>query len=151
MAFLIIHCDSDEFWWSLPFLLQGIESLPWTLILCQGLMWHDGEGNVNPLQYSCLENLVDRGAWWAAVHGVAQSQTRLKRLSMHAYMHTMWHNSTAELNWMPIDFLPWCHVSNYLFESPNVSCSRLPYCYGQMTYQGMLLIHVVSLFCQLSY
>ena len=43
-----------------------------------------GEGNGNPLQCSCLENPVDRGAWWAAVHGVAQSQTRLKRLSMHA-------------------------------------------------------------------
>ena len=43
-----------------------------------------GERNGNPLQYSCLENHVDRGAWWAAVHGVAQSRTRLKRLSMHA-------------------------------------------------------------------
>ena len=43
-----------------------------------------GEGNGNPLQYSCLENPVDRGAWWAAVYGVAQSWTRLKRLSMHA-------------------------------------------------------------------
>ena len=41
----------------------------------------DGEGNGNPLQYSCLENPVDRGAWWAAVHRVAQSQTRLKWLS----------------------------------------------------------------------
>ena len=40
-----------------------------------------GEGNGNPLQYSCLENPVDTGAWWAAVYGVAQSQTRLKRLS----------------------------------------------------------------------
>ena len=43
-----------------------------------------GEGNGNPLQYSCLENPVDGGAWWAAVHRVAQSWTRLKRLSMHA-------------------------------------------------------------------
>ena len=43
-----------------------------------------GEGNGNPLQYSCLENPVDRGAWWAAVHRVAQSQTQLKQLSMHA-------------------------------------------------------------------
>ena len=43
-----------------------------------------GEGNGNPLQYSCLENPVDRGAWWAAVHRVTQSWTRLKRLSMHA-------------------------------------------------------------------
>ena len=40
-----------------------------------------GEGNGNPLQCSCLENPRDRGAWWAAVCGVAQSQTRLKRLS----------------------------------------------------------------------
>ena len=36
-----------------------------------------GEGNGNPLQYSCLENPMDRGAWQAAVHGVAKSQTRL--------------------------------------------------------------------------
>ena len=43
-----------------------------------------GEGNGNPLQYSCLENSVDRGAWWAAIHGVAQSRTRLARLSMNA-------------------------------------------------------------------
>ena len=38
-----------------------------------------GEGNGNPLQYSCLENPRDGGAWWAAVYGVAQSRTRLKR------------------------------------------------------------------------
>ena len=40
-----------------------------------------GEGNGDPLQCSCLENPRDGGAWWAAVYGVAQSQTRLKRLS----------------------------------------------------------------------
>ena len=40
-----------------------------------------GEGNGNPLQRSCLENPRDGGAWWAAVYGVAQSQTGLKRLS----------------------------------------------------------------------
>ena len=36
-----------------------------------------GEGNGNPLQYSCLENPMDRGAWWVAVHGVTKSGTRL--------------------------------------------------------------------------
>ena len=46
--------------------------------------WGFGEGNGNPLQYSCLENPVDRAAWWAAVHRVAQSRTQLKQLSMHA-------------------------------------------------------------------
>ena len=41
-------------------------------------------GNSNPLQYSCLENLLDRGAWWATVHRVAKSQTQLKWLSTAA-------------------------------------------------------------------
>ena len=36
-----------------------------------------GEGNGNPVQFSCLENPMDRGAWWATVHGVAKSQTPL--------------------------------------------------------------------------
>ena len=42
-----------------------------------GLGRSPGEGNGDPLQYSCLENLKDRGAWWATVHGVVKSQTRL--------------------------------------------------------------------------
>ena len=42
-----------------------------------------GGGHSSPLQYSCLENPMDRGAWWATVHRVAKSQTRLKRLSTH--------------------------------------------------------------------
>ena len=52
-----------------------------------------GEGNGNPLQCSCLENPRDGRAWWAAVYGVAQSQTRLNRLSSsssilrHMYMY----------------------------------------------------------------
>ena len=45
------------------------------------LEYTHGEGNGNPLQYSCLENPMDGGTWWAAICGVAQSQTRLKRLS----------------------------------------------------------------------
>ena len=42
-----------------------------------------GEGNGNPLQYSCLEYSMDRGAWWATVHWVTKSLTRLKQLSMY--------------------------------------------------------------------
>ena len=41
-------------------------------------MWSTGEENGKPLQYSCLENPRDGGAWWAAIYAVAQSQTRLK-------------------------------------------------------------------------
>ena len=40
-----------------------------------------GEGNGNPLLQSCLQNLMDRGDWWATVQGVAKNQTQLKRLS----------------------------------------------------------------------
>ena len=43
-----------------------------------------GEGNGTPLPYSCLEDSLDGGAWWAAVRRVTQSWTRLKQLSMHA-------------------------------------------------------------------
>ena len=41
-----------------------------------------GEGNGTPLQYSCLENPMDRGAWWAAVHGVARSRTQLSDFTL---------------------------------------------------------------------
>ena len=43
-----------------------------------------GEGNGNSFQYSCLENPMDRGAWWAIVHGVAKSQTQLSNHHCHA-------------------------------------------------------------------
>ena len=48
-----------------------------------------GEGNGNLLQCSCLENPRDRGAWWAAVYGVTQSRTRLKRLSSSSSSHVL--------------------------------------------------------------
>ena len=46
-----------------------------------------GGGSGSPLQYSCLKNPTDRGAWQATVHRVAKSWTQLKRLSTHAYVH----------------------------------------------------------------
>ena len=48
-----------------------------------------GEGNGTPLQYSCLENPVDRGAWWAAVHGVAKSRTRLSDFTLTFHFHAL--------------------------------------------------------------
>ena len=54
-----------------------------------------GEGNGNPLQSSCLENPRDGGAWWAAVYGVAQSRTQLKRLSSSS---RLWYMSFS-LQW----------------------------------------------------
>ena len=51
--------------------------------LISGLGRSPGEKHGNPVQYSCLENPMDAGAWWATVHGVTKSWTRLKRLSTH--------------------------------------------------------------------
>ena len=71
------------------FLSEAQISLPLQILLwdaiCIYIHTHTiGEGNGDPLQYSCLESSVDGGAWWAAIHRVAQSQTQLKWFSMHA-------------------------------------------------------------------
>ena len=50
------------------------------------------EEGTKPLQYSCLDNPMGRGAWQATVHGVTKSQTRLKDISKHAYTHTLQSN-----------------------------------------------------------
>ena len=66
-----------------------------------------GEGNGNPLQCSCLENPRDGEAWWAAVYGVAQSWTRLKRLSSSSSRHSLPEKAMAPhsgtLDWK----IPW--------------------------------------------
>ena len=49
----------------------------------------EGEGNGTPLQYSCLENPMDGGAWWAAVHEVAKSQTRLSDFTFTFHFHAL--------------------------------------------------------------
>jgi len=69
-----------------------------------GLGRSPAEGNGNPLQYSCLENPMDGGAWWAAVHGVAKSQTRLS-------------NFTFTFHELDENFLVW-HVSDPLCHQP---------------------------------
>ena len=48
-----------------------------------------GEGNGNPLQYSSLENPMDRGAWWAAVHGVTEGRTRLSDFTFTFHFHAL--------------------------------------------------------------
>ena len=48
-----------------------------------------GEGNGTPLQYCCLENPMDRGAWWVAVHGVAKSQTQLRDFTFTFHFHAL--------------------------------------------------------------
>ena len=81
--------------WNLPCSSDGKESacnagdLGW--IPGQGRS--SGEGNGNPLKYSCLENPMDRGAWGTMVYRVAESQTRLQQLSTaHRCIYNQWYN-----------------------------------------------------------
>ena len=72
-----------------------------------------GEGNGSPLQCSCLEDPRDGGAWWAAVHGVTQSQTRLKWLSSSSSIHMSPHSLTSLPSLIPLGWyrapvwVPW--------------------------------------------
>ena len=59
------------------------------LLILSFIMLSFGEGNGNPLQYSCLKNPMDGGAWQAAVHGVAQSQTRLSDFTFSFHFHAL--------------------------------------------------------------
>ena len=58
-------------------------------LLFQGSSSCSREGNGTPLQYSCLENPMDGGAWWAAVHGVAKSRTRLSVFTFTFHFHAL--------------------------------------------------------------
>ena len=60
-----------------------------TYSICGRLAMNGGEGNGNPLQYSCLENPMGRGAWWAAVHGVTRSQTQLSDFPFTFHFHAL--------------------------------------------------------------
>ena len=93
-------------WHPTPVLLPGESHGPRSLVGCspwgfeesdttERLPFHfslscTGEGNGNPLQCSCLENPRDGRAWWAAIYGVSQSRTRLKRLSSSSSSSSAW-------------------------------------------------------------
>ena len=72
-----------------------------------GLGRSPGEGNGTPLQYSCLENPVDGGAWWAAVHGVPKSPTRLSNFTFTFHFNALekemaTHSSDGEAWWAAV-------------------------------------------------
>ena len=56
---------------------------------CECTVCYGREGNGTPLQYSCLDNPMDGGAWWAAVHGVAKSWTRLSDFTVTFHFHAL--------------------------------------------------------------
>ena len=63
--------------------------LPGSVPLCVALQVVSGEGSGTPLQYSCLENPMGGGAWWAAVHGVTKSRTRLSNFTFTFHFHAL--------------------------------------------------------------
>ena len=83
---------------------------------------HIGEGNGNPLQCSCLENPRDGGAWWAAIYGVSQSRTRLKRLS----------SSSSSIHWKD-----WSWNSNILVTwCEKLTHWKRPWCWERLKAGG---------------
>ena len=73
---------------------EAVKELSWSLLGCVHMlfapMWNASDtGNGSPLQHSCLENPMDGGAWWAAVHGVAEGQTRLSNSTFAFHFHAL--------------------------------------------------------------
>ena len=82
---LVRFCNSYEIS-PLSFFKRPSTTMAW---FCCCINLCIGEGNGTPLQYSCLENPMDGGAWWAAVHGVAKSQTRLSDFTFTFHFHAL--------------------------------------------------------------
>ena len=71
------------------YLLIQMRKLKQGEVICLCLVSDSGEGNGTPLQYSCLENPMDGGAWWAAVHGVAKNWIRLSNFTFTFHFHAL--------------------------------------------------------------
>ena len=87
-----------------------------------------GGGHGSPLQYSCLENPMDRGAWWATVLMVAKSQTRLSNLAQHISVHSYRTNvGVCAVTDLPCDCCIWGKRANAspVFLSLHHSCSSI--------------------------
>ena len=91
----------------------------------------------NPLQYPCLENPMDRGAWWAAVHGVTKSQTQLKWLSMYTY------RGKCKTSIIELDELWWTYVPICPCDSPQWRYKTFP---PLSSRQSLLTLHFLNCF-----
>ena len=87
-----------------------------------------GEGHGNPLQYSCLENPMDKGAWRAIVHRVTQSQTWLTQLSTHAELKNF-HMQLLEFQWLLESILDHTAVQKALSKSSSANQVCLKQCW----------------------
>ena len=91
-----------------------------------GLGRSPGGGHGNPLQYCWLENPMDKGAWWATVHGAAQSRTRLKQLSTHTWWHWVpWSWFSLNVEFQATFLLSSFTLTKRLFSSSSLSAFRV--------------------------
>ena len=121
--------------WEIPW-TEG-PSGPWSMgsqRVRHDLVIKSGEGNGNPLQYSCLDNPRDEGAWWAAVYGVAQSRTRLKRLSSSSNSHEQRLYLTQQI---PTGYLLYTWQCIYLYASLSIPTFSFP----RRVHKSVLRLH----------
>ena len=110
-------------------------------LLSVSLMTLPGEGDGTPLQYSCLENPMDGGAWWAAVHGVAKSRTRLSDFTFTFHFHALekemalpnWRlcgpASVSKLKQLYLAVKVWATWPHHSSKEPyHISCGRWALC-----------------------
>ena len=113
------------------------------LSLIPGLGRSPGEGNGSPLQYPCLENPMDRGAWQAAVHGVARSRTRLSDFTFTFHFHTLEKEMAAHSNVLAWEILWTKELDGLTVHGVAKSWTQLSIhthaCTHTSTYHGVLL------------
>ena len=98
----------------------------------------------NPLQYSCLENPMDRGAWWATVHGITKSRTWLKRLSTHTHVYLCLPNRLRASWRLPNPILPLSAVAPSAETCIHPEYTRNEQVSGGRSTHGMLMQHMYN-------
>ena len=103
-----------------------------------GLGRSPGGGHGNPLQYSCLENPMDRGAWWARMHGVAKSQMPLQGLSRYTRMYLLHAiHFSAKANRLSLHCFPNVLSEKLKLTSSDPSFSPVPFLFPQVLTSGL--------------
>ena len=124
-------------------------------------MYSIGEGHGNPLQCSCLENPRDGGAWWAAVYGVTQSRTWLKRLSsssssssssmLFTAVQDAWNDFSSLLSFFLLKFLIGYSflsaIDPQLFLGKLVSLAYFEVKFGCCIFQSLRTSHILNIWC----
>ena len=87
---------------------------------CESLAYNLGEGDGTPLQYSCLENPMDRGAWEAAVHGVVKSRARLSNFTFTFHFHALLSNFTFTFHFHALEKEMATHSSVLAWRIPGM-------------------------------